>query len=256
MENFSPKKSLGQHFLANKDICARIVSILAPENEDKILEIGPGPGALTNILQNAPHKELLLLEKDLRFAKLRAREADRHTTIVNMDALNFSWKRLSALGKWKIIGNLPYNVASPLIWEIISHTGCWKHAVFMTQKEVGERICAKPGNKKYGALSIWVQAHAIPGMEFTLKPGAFMPPPKVDSSVISFMPAVSIPVFPEKLKQLLNICFQNRRKQLGTIFRRSGLEKILPALEEMGIRETARPETISVQEFTRLSEYL
>ena len=110
------KKSLGQHFLTNPGICRRIVDLIAPSGSDSILEIGPGPGALTGVLEKAPHARLLLLEKDDYWAGVRAREGGPSTEVRCMDALTFPWGDLE--GQWKLIGNLPYNVASPLIWDI------------------------------------------------------------------------------------------------------------------------------------------
>ena len=180
------KKSLGQHFLTNPGICRRIVDLIAPSGSDSILEIGPGPGALTGVLEKAPHARLLLLEKDDYWAGVRAKEGGPSTEVRCMDALTFPWGDLE--GQWKLIGNLPYNVASPLIWDIAWKCRALTRAAFMVQKEVGDRLAAAPGTRHYGALSVWVQAWLCVRMEFTLGPGAFSPPPKVDSAVLSFTP--------------------------------------------------------------------
>ena len=182
------KKSLGQHFLRREEICDRIAALLLPQAEDRVLEIGPGPGALTRALEAAPHACLLLLEKDRHWAAERQRQAAPRTQAVLTDALRFDWRRISPERPWKVIGNLPYNVASPLIWDIVSRAEGLKRAVFMVQKEVGQRLAAAPGNGHYGALSVWVQSYARPRLEFVVGPGAFSPPPKVDSAVLSFEP--------------------------------------------------------------------
>lgn len=138
------KKSLGQHFLRREEICDHIAALLLPQAEDRVLEIGPGPGALTRALEAAPHACLLLLEKDRHWAAERQRQAapahpgraDRRPAL-----------RLAAHQSehpWKVIGNLPYNVASPLIWDIVSRAEGLKRAVFMVQKEVGQRLAAAP----------------------------------------------------------------------------------------------------------------
>ena len=138
------KKSLGQHFLRREEICDRIAALLLPQAEDRVLEIGPGPGALTRALEAAPHACLLLLEKDRHWAAERQRQAAPRTQAVLTDALRFDWRRISPERPWKVIGNLPYNVASPLIWDIVSRAEGLKRAVFMVQKEVGQRLAAAP----------------------------------------------------------------------------------------------------------------
>lgn len=252
-----PKKSLGQHFLRNEGVCRRIAQLVQPGPADRLLEIGPGPGALTRALEAQPHKSLLLLEKDRHWAAERQRLAAPHTQAVLMDALRFDWRRLSPGASWKVVGNLPYNVASPLIWDIVSQSGA-ERCVFMVQKEVGLRLAAAPGSRQYGALSVWVQAHSRPRLEFSLGPGAFSPPPKVDSAVVSFMPVAPAarPRHPALLERLLRICFQQRRKQLGGIFARAGLGWLAARLPELGLSPQLRPEALPVEAFLRLSELM
>ena len=248
------KKSLGQHFLKNPDVCRRIVDLIDPQEGDSILEIGPGPGALTKILETAPHASLLLLEKDDYWAGVRAKEGGERTEVRCMDALAFPWEELA--GRWKLIGNLPYNVASPLIWDIASRCGALERAAFMVQKEVGQRLAAAPGSGHYGALSVWVQAWLSVRMEFSLGPGAFSPPPRVDSAVLSFspLPAGRHPKNPERLASVIKLCFQQRRKQLGGLFRRAGRDDLLAGLAKLGISEDRRPEELAVSDFLALSE--
>ena len=136
------KKSLGQHFLRREDICHRIAALIAPCAHDRIVEIGPGPGALTRAIEAAPHSRLLLLEKDRHWAAERQRLGGPNTQAVLTDALKFAWQRIIPQEPWKVIGNLPYNVASPLIWDIVSRSTGWQRAAFMVQKEVGQRLAA------------------------------------------------------------------------------------------------------------------
>ena len=248
------KKSLGQHFLRHEGVCRRIAGLLKPGHEDRLLEIGPGPGALTRALEAQPHKSLLLLEKDRHWAAERQRLAASGTQAVLMDALRFDWSRLTPEAGWKIAGNLPYNVASPLIWDIVSQSGA-QRCVFMVQKEVGLRLAAVPGSRQYGALSVWVQAHSRPRLEFSLGPGAFSPPPKVDSAVLTFRPlSLEVrPRHPAMLERLLRICFQQRRKQLGGIFARAGLGWLAAELPGLGLEPHLRPEALPVEAFLRLS---
>lgn len=251
------KKSLGQHFLKREDICLRIAQLLLPRPDDSVLEIGPGPGALTRAIEQLPHNHLLLLEKDRHWAAERQRLGGERTQAVLTDALRFDWRRITPERPWKIIGNLPYNVASPLIWDIVSLATGWRRAAFMVQKEVGQRLAAQPGTGQYGALSVWVQSYARPRMEFIVGPGAFSPPPKVDSAVLSFEPLSPQrrPANPKTLARLLRLCFQQRRKQLGGIFRRSGQPGLMDALEKTNIDASLRPEALSTEDFQSLAAF-
>lgn len=253
MPSPAPKKSLGQNFLKDQAICRRIASLLSPMPGDQIIEIGPGPGALTTALEEMPHSLLLLLEKDRYWIRERHTYADENTIAINCDALRFYWGALNACGKWKITGNLPYNIASPLIWDVLSQCATIEKAVFMVQKEVGLRLVARPGTKAYGALSVWTQNFAAPKLEFSLAPGAFYPPPKVHSAVVSFKPLASKPDNPAALKRLLDICFQKRRKQLGTIFRQAGRADLEKALQVLAIPADQRPENLTPDQFRQLA---
>lgn len=139
------KKSLGQHFLRREEICDRIAALLLPQAEDRVLEIGPGPGALTRALEACAARLPAVAGKGppLGGRTGSARPAPR-TQAVLTDALRFDWRRISPEHPWKVIGNLPYNVASPLIWDIVSRAEGLKRAVFMVQKEVGQRLAAAP----------------------------------------------------------------------------------------------------------------
>ena len=240
------KKSLGQHFLRHESICNRIASLLLPKDTDNVIEIGPGPGALTRAIEAQPHARLVLLEKD------------SHWAAVLTDALRFDWSRITPDNPWKIIGNLPYNVASPMMWDLFSRATGLVRAAFMVQKEVGQRLAAGPGNGHYGALSVWVQSFARPRMEFIVGPGAFSPPPKVDSAVLSFepLPPDQRPERPDLLALVIKVCFQQRRKQLGSIARRCPLAPWLSAaIEQAGITPTLRPEQLTVADFQHISRF-
>lgn len=249
----APKKSLGQHFLRNPEICRRIAALAQLTESDQVLEIGPGPGALTVVLEELSHARLLLLEKDAHWAEVRAKEGRPGTEVLCMDALTYPWETLQ--GPWKIVGNLPYNVASPLIWDIAERAVSMERAVFMIQKEVGERLCAKPGTRDYGALSVWVQAFWQAHFDFVVRPGAFLPPPKVDSAVCSFVPVASRPDAQQAraLSRVIKLCFSRRRKQLGGTLRKAGQLHLLAGLEERGITLSARAEELSVEDYLYLS---
>lgn len=249
------KKSLGQHFLKHDHICRRIAALLLPRAEDRVIEIGPGPGALTRALEDQPHACLLLLEKDNHWAAERQRQAGERTQAVLTDALRFDWSRITPDYPWKIAGNLPYNVASPMLWDMVARAEGLLRGAFMVQKEVGQRLAARPGTAQYGALSVWVQSFVSPRLEFIVGPGAFSPPPRVDSAVLSFtpLPREARPLHADHLSRLLKICFQQRRKQIGGIFRRSGESALQDLPQAADLDPNLRPEQLSVTDFQNLS---
>ncbi len=252
MQQPKAKKSLGQHFLRDRNISEKIVNLLRIEAGEKVIEIGPGPGALTTILEEKPLGHLLLVEKDDHWAGERQRLGGAHTEVLLMDALQMPWADINEDNPRKIISNLPYNVASPLMWDIFSQCTGLIRAVFMMQKEVGLRLIAKPHSKEYGALSVWTQSFVRPEWGFIVGPKSFSPPPKVDSAVLAFtpLPKQDLPQHPELLAKLVKMCFQNRRKQLKSIFRQNNVLNLLPSLEALDIDSERRPETLSPTDFS------
>lgn len=257
-----PKKSLGQNFLQDRNTAEKIVDSLAIERGDSILEIGPGPGALTRLILRREPARFIALEKDEHWAgniPLLAAELGFSGSVeaVSADALAFEWESLQAEQGWKIIGNLPYNVASPLMWEIASRAGACTSAVFMVQKEVARRVTAEPGNSEYGALSVWLQSFMDTRYIFTVGPKVFFPRPKVDSGVIllrrrEFPPAA---FSARALSKTLRIVFQQRRKQLQRILKGAGFDAAT-VLDSLKIPHVSRPEALTVQEFHVLSKAL
>jgi 16S rRNA (adenine1518-N6/adenine1519-N6)-dimethyltransferase len=280
----SAKKSLGQHFLRDANIARKIVKALEIAPGETVLEIGPGPGALTGFIHDYAPGRLVLVEKDPFYARQRMSAAAGALSVIVADALSMPYERFR--GAWKCIGNLPYNVASPLLWELLGRLPDIRRAVFMVQKEVGGRIAAAPGTSAYGALSVWLQSFMRPKVEFCVPPQVFFPRPKVDSVVLSFSPlgardrpaphgaginkahgtastgqqvrAGTLPgnagFSPPALAAVLHLCFQKRRKQLGVILRTAG--KDVGALERLGIDVKLRPEQLTVEEFQALGHSL
>jgi len=256
MQTPKTKKSLGQHFLHQRSVAERIVQLLEVGPQDRVLEIGPGSGALSALLRAANPACLLLVEKDSYWAAERRKAGDGQ--VVLMDAMHFAWNRITPDRPWKIIGNLPYNVASPLLWDIASQADGVQRVVCMVQKEVALRIIASPDTKHYGALSVWLQSFMRPQLVLTVGPGAFTPPPKVDSAVVVFepLPLARRVSRPGALASLLKICFQHRRKQLRSIFRMHRREYALSILRELAIDPQSRPEHLAPKLFQELSARL
>ena len=252
------KRSLGQNFLKDKGIASRIVGQLDIQPGDNILEIGPGAGALTQYIKLKQPARLLLLEKDRYWAAWHGqitRAKNFNCQPILMDALLFSWKRLE--GQWKIVGNLPYNVASPLVWDILQQATACKLALFMVQKEVGQRMASPPGSREYGALSVWVQSFAKVKKLFIVPPGAFEPKPKIDSMVIELTPGEqNLHCSPEALSGALKICFQQRRKQIKNILKNFWSDCLEDFFGEEKLSPGIRPECLTPKQFQKLAKIL
>jgi 16S rRNA (adenine1518-N6/adenine1519-N6)-dimethyltransferase len=259
-----PNKRLGQHFLADANILGRIADALEPTTSDVVLEIGPGGGSLTEVLL-ARGVRVIAIEKDRRLIDdLRLRIADcglNRGEIVEGDALRLDWQTLirahlpnpqSAIGnsQCKIVGNIPYNITSPLIEKALTPP-LPERIVFLVQLEVARRIAAAPGSKTYGALSIGVQAQCRVEQLFTVLPGSFRPPPKVQSALLRLTPLAEPLVRPEEvapLRALVSACFGKRRKQLHNAVPGA----TAAGLTALGFDPKARPETLAPADFVRL----
>ncbi|WP_319584854.1 16S rRNA (adenine(1518)-N(6)/adenine(1519)-N(6))-dimethyltransferase RsmA [uncultured Pseudodesulfovibrio sp.] len=248
------KKSLGQNFLTDPNICRKIVDALAPGSEDYIIEIGPGQGALTEHLAEVGARRLQVVEMD---DDLAARLEDRwpELEVVRADALKFPWTALNDTGPCKIIGNLPYNVGSKLIWDIVSQVETLERAVFMVQHEVALRLTAEPGNKAFGGLTAWVKNFCDTKYLFKVPPTVFRPRPKVDSAVVRFdpLPLDGRPDEQDRLAELIKLLFQQRRKQISTILKKRMTPQVEQWFRDEGVSPSARPETLTPAQFRTLS---
>ena len=252
-----PRKRFGQNFLHDMRIIQRIVSSIAPKENEPVLEIGPGQGALTAVL--LPHKPQLTaveIDRDLA-AMLRIKFIDdKHFSLIEGDALQFDCRCLQAAPhSLRIVGNLPYNISTPLLFHLLSQREYIRDMHFMLQKEVVQRMAAEPGSKDYGRLSIMAQYYCQVTSLFDVPPGSFFPPPKVMSAIVRLQPREPELAArnTETLSQLVNIAFQQRRKTLRNTLKVIATEtQILAA----GINPDARSETLSVTDFVRLSNQL
>jgi len=258
---------LGQHFLADRNILRKIVAALDPQTEDVVIEIGPGTGNLTDILAPLVAR-VIAIETDRGLAdELRGRGKweEGRVTIVDGDALALDWHGLvlrfplpsSLFPPFKVIGNIPYYITSPLIEKALTPPlpTC---VVFLVQREVADRLAAEPGSKRYGALSVGVQAACRVEKLFVVKAGAFRPAPQVDSAVIRFTPLAEPLITPQEaapFRVFVTACFSRRRKQLrnavmaATGWPAAAVSKLLVDLE---LDPAARPETLAPAAFVRL----
>lgn len=252
-----PKKRFGQHFLRDARVLERIVRAFRPHAQDVAVEIGPGPGALTRALHGqVAHLHAVELDRDLA-ARLRSEfSQDPRITIHQADALRFDYCALARGTALRIVGNLPYNISTPLLFHLLDQADCIRDMLFMLQKEVVDRLAARSGDKDYGRLSVMVQARCGVERLFDVAPGAFSPPPKVDSSVVRLRPdaapALAI-ADPAQFARLVQTAFAQRRKTL-----RNNLKPLIGAEEiaAVGIDPGRRPETLSLAEFASLSNIL
>jgi len=257
-EGFAPaKRSLGQNFLVDPNIAAKIVARLGIGQGDTVIEIGPGRGALSGHILAAGPRAYLALEKDRELAARLPREhPGAHPALI--DALRLDWARLDALDGVKLVGNLPYNIASPLLWDICSQASRFVVGVFMVQHEVALRLCAAPGGKQYGALTAWTSSFARFDYAFKVSPGVFRPQPKVDSAVVAVTPRPlgERPEDPAGLATLLKRLFSMRRKQLAGILKPHWNDALAQACAGHGIEGRVRPETLTPGQFQQLVKLL
>ena len=261
-----PNKRLGQHFLTDRNMLQRIVDALEPAPDDVVVEIGAGTGSLTEQLL-ARGLRVIAIEKDRRLAaELGTRKAEGGTdrlTVVHGDALHVDWQAMLVppsafrVPHFKVIGNIPYAITSPLIDKALTPP-LPARIVFLVQAEVADRIAAPPGSKTYGALSVGVQAVARVERLFTVRAGAFTPPPKVTSAVVRLTPLVQPLVAPEEIaafRAFVTACFTRRRKQLRNVVMAAtgrSAAVVTAGLAALGLDAAARPETLAPEIFVRL----
>jgi 16S rRNA (adenine1518-N6/adenine1519-N6)-dimethyltransferase len=241
------KKRFGQHFLTDRSILRRIVEFAHIPPEDTVLEIGPGAGALTRELaQAARHVIAIEIDGDL-VPSLRATMPE-NVTVIEADALDVEWPA----GVFHVVGNLPYNVATPLLKRFIEHRARISDVTVMVQREVAERLMAKPSTHEYGPLSVLVQYYTEMKYGFTVPPPAFKPRPKVESVVIRLEWRPDVPFAPA-FTNFVHQAFASRRKKLAnnllSIFPSLTREEVIRRLMNTGISANARPEELSVTEF-------
>ncbi len=260
--NLLAKKSLGQNFIYDEVLLSRIVRAakVFDAADNTVIEVGPGPGGLSRAILESGFGRLIVIEKDSRcLAALREMKDlyKERLEIMEDDALTVDWRRVVP-EKSRIIANLPYNIGTELLLTWLKNCDLFSSFTLMFQKEVGERICAEPGTKKYGRLSVLANWLCETKIAFDVARDYFNPPPKVTSSVVLLKPRFAVlPDSPKiaAVEKLTAVAFSSRRKML-----RSSLFKQMPEVEtvfsQLHIDGSLRPENIAVKEFIAAAELL
>ncbi len=247
------RKRFGQNFLHDPGVVARIVDAIDPLPGQSIIEVGPGQAALTGaLIERAGHIQAVEIDRDLA-AALRERFSAQELTLIEGDALKLDWLALG-VSPLRIVGNLPYNISTTLLFALLPIAGHVIDQHFMLQKEVVDRMVATPGSKTYGRLSVMLQFRYRLAKLFDVPRGAFRPAPQVTSSVVRMLPHATAELFAvdaEAFAQIVAAAFGQRRKTL-----RNSLSRLLnaAAIIDAGIDPQARAETLSVRDFVALSQ--
>lgn len=252
------RKRFGQNFLVDQQVIADIVGAVAPARDDCVVEIGPGLGALTDpLLQRLDHLHVVEIDRDI-IARLRPRYTPQRLTIHQGDALDFDFSSLVAeAGKpLHVVGNLPYNISTPLLFHLAGFAECVYDMHFMLQKEVVERLVAEPGSSDFGRLSVMLQYRFVIDWLLDVPPECFTPAPKVDSAVVRLIPRPPDELSAKdeaRFAAVVSAAFAQRRKML-----RNNLKGILgdDGFAALGIAPTARAEELSVADYIRIANSL
>ncbi len=259
MSKHTAKKRFGQHFLHDGSVIDRILRAVDPQPDDHFVEIGPGLGALTvPLIARLPRLTVVELDRDVLPHLYRAVGAHASKlTVIEADALTVDYAALAPRGgKLRLIGNLPYNISTPLLFHLLDHADAVQDMHFMLQKEVVDRMCAAPDDNHYGRLTVTLAARAACQNLFAVAPGSFDPPPKVDSAIVRVTPCAAAFPIPDTavFEKVVTTAFAQRRKTLG-----NALKTLLDAdaIRAAGVDPQTRAETLPTEAFGRLAaQYL
>jgi 16S rRNA (adenine1518-N6/adenine1519-N6)-dimethyltransferase len=250
------RKRFGQHFLHDRNIIDKILRAINPKQDDNLLEIGPGRGAITRPLLNfCSHLTAVELDRDLIPVLQQDTASGSKLTVINADILNFEINSLPQPEALRIVGNLPYNISTPLMFHLMDSIDQIQDMHFMVQKEVANRIVAEVGSGSYGRLSVMLQFFCHCQYLFDVAPGCFIPPPKVESAFIRLTPhaapMVSVDNF-DWFSEIVKTAFSQRRKTVS-----NSLKSILPpeSFDACQIDRRLRAENLTLQDFSRLANY-
>jgi 16S rRNA (adenine1518-N6/adenine1519-N6)-dimethyltransferase len=254
MNPHKARKRFGQHFLVDHHLIDQIIESLDLQPAQRLIEIGPGLGALTiPLLGILRHLEVIELDRDL-IAALRKMAPATQLTIYHQDVLTVTFEQ--GLAPLRLVGNLPYNISTPLVFHLLKQIALIHDMHFMFQKEVGLRLCAKPGDPQYGRLSVMTQYYCQNELLLDIPPEAFRPPPKVDSVFVRLKPYGSIPYIAHNQSLFADIvrqAFSQRRKTL-----RNSLSAYLKQsdFDDLALNPQVRPEQLSVERFVEISNFI
>lgn len=245
-----PRKRFGQNFLTDTGVISRIVTAINPKPGEQIIEIGPGHGALTRALvQSGCNLRVIEIDRDLTAA---LREAYPSLEVINADVLKTDFGDLLAAGPARIVGNLPYNISTPLLFKLFEHVEHITDMHFMLQLEVVNRICAAPSTNDFGRLSVMAQFHCNPRKLFGVPPEAFSPRPRVESAIVRLLPnnPPRVALNPTLLGEVVRQAFSQRRKTV-----RNALSSVLDETEllSLSIDPKSRPENLTLSDYIAIS---
>ncbi len=255
-DGHQPRKRFGQNFLADQRVIEQLVQLIRPSADQHLVEIGPGLGALTRpLIQSGARLTLVELDRDLVDRLQNQYGNNPRVTIIGADALKTDFTAIAQSSKLRIVGNLPYNISTPLLFHLMEHRDVIHDMYFMLQREVVDRITASSGSGHWGRLGIMLQYHCVTEKLLEVEPLAFDPPPKVWSAVVHLCPRQPKPVAqnPEQLEHLVRIAFTQRRKTL-----RNAVKSLISAeqLQDLGIDPQDRPEQLNLEEFVRIANQI
>jgi len=241
------RKRFGQHYLVDEGVLQRIADVVRLQPDDRLLEIGPGPGALTRVLYGEAARYVAVeLDRDL-LAPLKARFSDLE--LISADILRVDLEEILNPPGWRLVGNLPYNISSPLLIKLFGHLPRIQDMHFMFQRELGERIGASPGSKSWGRLGVLTQYYCEVESLFDVPPDAFTPPPKVHSQIVRLVPRKELAsVDLVQFNLVLQRAFSARRKRIA-----NGLKDLNIDWQRAGVDTDARPDVLSVEDFVCLA---
>jgi 16S rRNA (adenine1518-N6/adenine1519-N6)-dimethyltransferase len=249
-----PRKRFGQHFLHDKNIIDKIVRAISPGENDHMLEIGPGQGALTfPLLEKSGQLTAIELDRDLIPRLEQKAEELGDLRVISADILKFDLASLGTNKRWRIAGNLPYNISTPLMFHLLNSILLIEDMHFMVQKEVALRLVAKVGSRNYGRLSVMIQYYCECQYLFEVAPGCFTPPPRVDSAIIRMKTFTSPPVDTgdfQLFSKIVLAAFGQRRKTIANSLKLLISQEVF---EASGVDSRMRAENLSLQDFARLA---
>lgn len=258
MVTHRPRKRFGQNFLESEVVIRRLVASIAPQASDRMVEIGPGLGALTRpLLEKLQHLDVVELDRDLAGSLQQRLNHPPGLVVHQADALKFDYRALleedDPTKGLRVVGNLPYNISTPLLFHLLDQADAIQDMHFMLQKEVVDRLTSEPNSKNYGRLSVMAQFRANCERLFSVPPDAFRPPPKVDSAIVRIVPKVlskQTSILQSALERVVRQAFSQRRKTL-----RNALHTLIDEqqFERSGIDSARRAETLSLEEFLALA---